>query len=270
MLLGLVFRESAKPKRSIRAWREEVEESLTSSLLKLEPSRCRCLHSSHLVFASTEKDIEKGPADKFGVKRNSTPGHGSDRQGEKKAGLKDFILLRLPRYASPTPPSPPFPAVTPMPEPVSMPAPDRAEADVTDSESASRSTKISFGRRFSCLSRKKSMQITKTSKTSTSSFQSPSTPGYYSERDSAYEAYPGPYHHYPNQDRLQAAVAAQASTLNLSTLSGYPDDDGDGLSYASDREEEKVRRDPFRRQPPQNLRVPYGGPPAFKSSNTAL
>ncbi|KAK7455102.1 hypothetical protein VKT23_010973 [Stygiomarasmius scandens] len=286
MLLGLVFRESAKPKRSIRAWREEGRgvfdvvtppQAGTKSMSVFAPVTPAMTGSSQ--FTSTEKDIEKGPASEFGVKRNSSSGFGFGRQGEKKAGLKGFILQRpeetLPRYASPTPPPPPFAAATPMPEPVSMPAPDHAEADVTDSETASRSTKISFGRRFSRLSRKKSTQTTKTSRTSTSSFQSPGTPGYYSERDSAYEAYPGPYHHYPNQDRLQAAVAAQAqaSTSNLSTPSRYPDDDDDGLSYASDREdeeEEKVRRDPFRRQSPQSLRVPYGGPPAFKSSNTAL
>ncbi|KAK7455096.1 hypothetical protein VKT23_010967 [Stygiomarasmius scandens] len=66
-------------------------------------------------------------------------------------------------------------------------------------------------------------QTTGTSRISTSGFQS-GTPGYYSERDSAYQAYPGPYHHYPNQDRLQAAQA-QASTSNLSTPSRYPDNE---------------------------------------------
>ncbi|KAK7455099.1 hypothetical protein VKT23_010970 [Stygiomarasmius scandens] len=86
MLLGLVFRESAKSKRSIRAWREEGKG----------------------VF-DVISPPQAGTKSIFG------------RQGEKKAG---FILQRLeetlPRYASPTHP---FLATTPMPEPASMPAP---------------------------------------------------------------------------------------------------------------------------------------------------
>ncbi|KAK7467628.1 hypothetical protein VKT23_004682 [Stygiomarasmius scandens] len=103
MLLGLIFRESAKPKRSIRACREEGRGIFD------------------VFTSSTENDVEKGPASEFGVKRDTGSGYSFGRQGEKNAV---FILQwpeeTLPRYVSPTHP---LLATTPMPEPASMPAP---------------------------------------------------------------------------------------------------------------------------------------------------
>ncbi|THV03950.1 hypothetical protein K435DRAFT_714914 [Dendrothele bispora CBS 962.96] len=259
MLLGLIFRESAKEKRSVRAWREGgkgVFDTFSGSkdakpvFVNASPAFVK----SNMT-GSDSVDTEKGvPASEFGYWNNdmkrSSSGYGFGRQGEKKAGLKGFILQKpeesLPRYASPTPPPP-------MPEPVSMPAPPApsSASGHVDSDAVSQSTKISFGR-FSRLSRKKSSQTTRTTRTnrtSTSSFQSPGSPAY-SETESAHNAYPYPYrsntHSHPDSRRQSR------------------DEDDESL-YA---DEEDRDEDPFHRQVPAPK--VYGGRPAFKSSNSAL
>ncbi|KAK7455100.1 hypothetical protein VKT23_010971 [Stygiomarasmius scandens] len=84
MLLGLVFRESAKPKRSIRAWREEGRgvfdvvsppQAGTKSMFAPVP-----LSSRLLLRTMSRRDLLV----KFGVKRNSTCGYVSVDKEKRK------------------------------------------------------------------------------------------------------------------------------------------------------------------------------------------
>lgn len=93
MLLGLIFRESAKTKRSITTRRAEAKGILPTSV----DNRPVFVNASpefvHGIFAGSEKSASDG----------SHAGYGFGRQGEKAAGLKGFMLAKpvesLPRFA---------------------------------------------------------------------------------------------------------------------------------------------------------------------------
>ncbi|KAH9951998.1 hypothetical protein B0H21DRAFT_9100 [Amylocystis lapponica] len=89
MLLGLVFRERAKTRRSITSWRAEAKGVLPSTH-DLRPTFAR----PSSTFVSS---IFKGKEEKTSF--------GFGRQGEKTAGLKGFLISKpletLPRYAPP-------------------------------------------------------------------------------------------------------------------------------------------------------------------------
>lgn len=76
VLAGLVFRESAKVKRSIRAWRDEKNGVLPTAG----------------TFRSSMFGGQKADVSEFGV-RSSKAGFGFGRQGEKQAGLKGMFPL---------------------------------------------------------------------------------------------------------------------------------------------------------------------------------
>lgn len=82
MLLGLIFREKAKSKRSITSWRAEVKGVLPTTH-DLRPSFAR--PQSSFVSSVFSGRSEKVPSDEFG---NARPGFGFGTAGEKKAGLK--------------------------------------------------------------------------------------------------------------------------------------------------------------------------------------
>ncbi|THH20890.1 hypothetical protein EW146_g573 [Bondarzewia mesenterica] len=102
MVLGLIFRASAKPKRSIATWRAEKASVLPTSITK-QPTSASSFSSSfrHSLFGDRKTDTSE-----FGV--TGKAGYGFGRQGETKAGLKGFLLTKpvesLPRYAT-RPPS---------------------------------------------------------------------------------------------------------------------------------------------------------------------
>ncbi|KAG5338806.1 hypothetical protein C0989_006190 [Termitomyces sp. Mn162] len=107
MLLGLIFRESAKKKRSISAFRAE-----TKPVLPTHTGESTFSRSAFVQHQFTgEKDFPERPdtAEFNSWKYSEKAGYGFGRQGEKAAGLRGFILQKpeesLPRYASPTPPS---------------------------------------------------------------------------------------------------------------------------------------------------------------------
>ncbi|KAG7448326.1 uncharacterized protein BT62DRAFT_1004130 [Guyanagaster necrorhizus] len=110
MLLGLIFRESAKEKRSISAWRSGAKGILPTS----RDNHPVFVNASPSFVGNTFAGDEKAqPASAFGSFRSTDKASfGFGRQGEKAAGLRGFILQRpdeaLPRYAtpSPTPPAP--------------------------------------------------------------------------------------------------------------------------------------------------------------------
>ncbi|KAF9014144.1 hypothetical protein BDQ17DRAFT_1396190 [Cyathus striatus] len=101
MLLGLIYREYAKDKRSIRAWRAEAKGILPSHtdnrpvFVNATPSYVSS------VFAGGDKQQQED-AD-FATWKST------EKAGEKAAGLRGFILQKpdesLPRYATPPPKS---------------------------------------------------------------------------------------------------------------------------------------------------------------------
>jgi len=89
IIIGLIWRESAKSKRSITSWREQSKDVLPTNVGEYRPS-----FSS--VFGGNEKygDRDSHPSSKAG--------YGFGRQGEKSAALKGFLISKpvesLPRY----------------------------------------------------------------------------------------------------------------------------------------------------------------------------
>ncbi len=107
MLLGLIFRESAKQRRSITAWRSDTKGILPTSM-DTRPTFVAV--SPAVVSAHFTGESEKTLGSFRSTSDKAALGFG--RQGEKAAGLKGFLLQRpvesLPRYASPPRPmSPP-------------------------------------------------------------------------------------------------------------------------------------------------------------------
>jgi hypothetical protein len=88
IIIGLIWHESAKSKRSITSWREQSKDVLPSNM------EYRPRFSS--VFGINEKygDRDSHPSSKSG--------YGFGRQGEKAAALKGFLISKpvesLPRY----------------------------------------------------------------------------------------------------------------------------------------------------------------------------
>ncbi|KIY70413.1 hypothetical protein CYLTODRAFT_488088 [Cylindrobasidium torrendii FP15055 ss-10] len=110
MLLGLVFRESAKDRRSITSWRDGDKSVLPSTTADLRPAFTRPsagVVSSHFTGSSGNSYDEKASYPSYSTQDEKATAFGFGRQGEKAAGLKGFLLTRpvesLPRYASPSP-----------------------------------------------------------------------------------------------------------------------------------------------------------------------
>lgn len=135
MLLGLIFRESAKQRRSISSWRSDTKGILPTSMdnRPVFVNTSPAFVSSHFTGKSNGSSDDEYYGDEkprsLGSFRTSEEkaSLGFGRQAEKAAGLRGFILQRpeesLPRYASPVPPrttSPPPRA----PSPVTMPRPE--------------------------------------------------------------------------------------------------------------------------------------------------
>jgi hypothetical protein len=92
MFLGLLFRESAKSRRSITSWREDAKGVLPTTNLRtaanLDLNRSGSSNSGQSSTSSTMYEKSSGVSE-FGAVRNaSRAGYGFGRQGEKAAGLK--------------------------------------------------------------------------------------------------------------------------------------------------------------------------------------
>jgi len=99
MLAGLIFRESAKAKRSITSWRDHAKNALPTHVAGVD---IRPVASAAPSFVSSVfKGDEKAPEVKIG--------YGFGVQGEKAAGLKGYLISKpiesLPRYAPKRSPS---------------------------------------------------------------------------------------------------------------------------------------------------------------------
>jgi len=115
ILVGLIFREKSKPRRSITAWKERAKDVLPPPVLGgiekgMEFSRAVGVEPPRFMsnVFDTPNHIPRNDTGDSGVSRSTTStsnksGFGFGRQGEKAAGLKGFVLTRpiesLPRYA---------------------------------------------------------------------------------------------------------------------------------------------------------------------------
>ncbi|KAF7363968.1 hypothetical protein MSAN_01055300 [Mycena sanguinolenta] len=159
MLIGLIFRESAKTKRSLRGKRDASKGIIGAGAVaapqfvnNVFPEK-----TDHVSFSSW-KSTDKA-------------GYGFGRQGEKAAGLRGFLIQRpeesLPRYASPTPTyaAPPAPAPTREHSSSRQHSPARSQTDRDSHRQPSRSG--------SSRSRSRSSSSSRSSTYTTSSFASP-------------------------------------------------------------------------------------------------
>jgi hypothetical protein len=113
MLLGLIFRESAKTKRSISSWRAEVKGVLPSSQdnrpVFVNNNSTSAAFSSPSEKAPYVKRQDSAASDNGSWRSTEKAGYGFGRQGEKSAALRGFILQKpaesLPRYMAPPPAS---------------------------------------------------------------------------------------------------------------------------------------------------------------------
>ncbi|KAJ6630122.1 hypothetical protein B0H10DRAFT_1985098 [Mycena sp. CBHHK59/15] len=99
LLAGLIFRQSAKSKRSITSWREHAKSALPTHVagVDIRPVAAAAPSFVSSVFKSEEKPAEAKSGLGFGL------------QGERAAGLKGYLISKplesLPRYAPKRSPS---------------------------------------------------------------------------------------------------------------------------------------------------------------------
>jgi len=107
VLFGLIFRESAKSKRSISSWREHGKSVLPTRVGGVEvdlkgppPTFISKLYTGGTATSTDSMEKFSGAEstqDRFA-------GFGFGRQGEKAAGLKGYLISKpmesLPRYAA--------------------------------------------------------------------------------------------------------------------------------------------------------------------------
>lgn len=92
MLLGLIFRESAKSKRSITSWRAESKGILPTDV------QAPVFVNASPAFGPTHTGGEKSMDNsQFGSwKSTEKAGYGFGRQGEKAAGLRGLSFVYRP------------------------------------------------------------------------------------------------------------------------------------------------------------------------------
>ncbi|THH16226.1 hypothetical protein EW146_g4375 [Bondarzewia mesenterica] len=102
VLLGLVFRQHAKAKRSVTSWREQAKGVLPSNVSVNVQRAASAASAASTLFGPNDSEEKGRKADRD---RDRWAGYGFGRQGEKKAGLKGFLISKpvesLPRYAPP-------------------------------------------------------------------------------------------------------------------------------------------------------------------------
>jgi hypothetical protein len=102
MLLGLVFRESAKQRRSIALWREDSKSALPTTANEI---RAR-FAGTGFVPKSFHTRTDSSSTGNSGATLNEKAGYGFGRQGEKASALRGIVISKpveaLPRYATPS------------------------------------------------------------------------------------------------------------------------------------------------------------------------
>jgi len=110
VLVGLIFRESAKSKRSISSWREHGKSVIPTHVAGMEvdlkgppPTFISKLYTGGTA-SSADSMGSKGKYTGAESTQDRFAGFGFGRQGEKAAGLKGYLISKpvesLPRYAA--------------------------------------------------------------------------------------------------------------------------------------------------------------------------
>lgn len=102
ILLGLIFRESAKSKRSVTSWREHAKSALPTHVAGVDVRPV--MNAGPPSFVSSVFGDEKGRHSTASETTSSSKaGYGFGRQGEKSAAMKGYFISKpiesLPRYA---------------------------------------------------------------------------------------------------------------------------------------------------------------------------
>ncbi|KAJ7029345.1 hypothetical protein C8F04DRAFT_1211960 [Mycena alexandri] len=110
ILLGLIFREGAKTKRSLRAKRDGGAGKSMGGIIGNNAPQFANASPQFVKNIFNGNGAEDAKEIDFATwKSTDKASYGFGRQGEKAAGLKGFLIQRpeesLPRYASPTPTS---------------------------------------------------------------------------------------------------------------------------------------------------------------------
>ncbi|KAJ3576858.1 hypothetical protein NP233_g132 [Leucocoprinus birnbaumii] len=115
MLLGLIYRASAKSKRSITTWRTESKGVLPTHTGSSDATRVQSTFAnvpSSSYFLRPGANLQRGGSEHGSTYKSPVPtdeksGYGFGTRAEKAAGLRGFLLKKpeeaLPRYASPPP-----------------------------------------------------------------------------------------------------------------------------------------------------------------------
>jgi hypothetical protein len=100
MLIGLIWRSSARAKRSVTSWRESKEDVLPKNVKSYHSPRPSTTPPS---FHSTQRSEKTGLYDADTAPAIKWAGYGFGRQGEKAAAARGFLITKpieaLPRYA---------------------------------------------------------------------------------------------------------------------------------------------------------------------------
>lgn len=107
ILVGLIWRESAKAKRSVTSWRDHAKSALPTHVagVDVRPAMSAASSTAPSFVSNMWGGNDKARTSESGSAKS---GFGFGRQGEKAAGLKGYLISKpiesLPRYAAkPTP-----------------------------------------------------------------------------------------------------------------------------------------------------------------------
>jgi len=111
VLVGLIFRESAKSKRSISSWREHGKSVLPTRVAGIDvdlkgppPFISKLYTGGTAASADSSGSLSKESYTGAETTQDRFAGFGFGRQGEKAAGLKGYLISKpvesLPRYAA--------------------------------------------------------------------------------------------------------------------------------------------------------------------------
>ncbi|KIK64925.1 hypothetical protein GYMLUDRAFT_39329 [Collybiopsis luxurians FD-317 M1] len=105
MFVGLIFRQSAKAKRSVTSWREHAKSALPTHVagVDVRPIAANAPSFVSNVFGSEKERHSTASDGSDSSDASARPGLGFGRQGEKAAAAKGYFISKpiesLPRYA---------------------------------------------------------------------------------------------------------------------------------------------------------------------------
>jgi len=106
VLLGLIFRESAKSKRSLTSWREHAKGVIPTHVAGIDVRSAAASGPPSFIsnlYTGGSTSSPNPTAEHMGSEGDKFAGFGFGRQGEKAAGLKGYLISKpvesLPRYA---------------------------------------------------------------------------------------------------------------------------------------------------------------------------